>query len=205
MKNPGMTLVEVMFAVSILSIVLGALFAFSLGFGDTTQVQEIQATSHDEVRRALNILMPDIRQAVRSTINWDALPGEILQYRTAADVSGNGTAVDVNGRLELGPQRVVSRDTNDANGDGFTDTQLIVIGARGVQVLANNLSPDNERPDANGVFGPAQDSNGNGQLDCGIWFEPWGQGIRITIQTQGQTRQGQILRTTLQEVVIPRN
>ncbi len=74
------------------------------------------------------------------------------------------------------------------------------------RVLANYISPETEAPDAEGVFGPEQDTNGNGQLDRGVWFEPFGNGgIRITLQAQGETRRGQVVRTTLQEIVYPRN
>jgi len=205
MNTRGMTLLEMMFAVSIFTVVMAAIFGLSFSFGDTVEVQEIKATTNDEARRALQFIIPDLRQAVRSTINWDELPGERISYCVPEDISGNGLPVNVQGRLEIGPPRVISRDLEDVNGDGLRETQLIVQSAGRVQVLANDVSPDSEQPDAMGVFGPAQDLNGNGRLDRGIWFEPDGRGIRVTIQTQGVNRQGHILRTTLQETVVPRN
>ncbi len=201
----GMTLIEVMFALSILSIVMAVLFTFSMSFGDTAQLQHAKALGNDETRRALQALVPDLHQGVRSSINWGQLPGEMLSYSVPEDLDGNGTPVDAGRRLETSLPRIVTRDLDDINGDGLRETQLIAVNGRSVHVLANNLSPESEQPDENGVFGPAQDTNGNGEIDRGVWFESWGRGVRITIQTQGTTRKGHVIRTTLQEVVFPRN
>lgn len=205
MRNTGMTLLEVMFATAIFTVIMGTLFTLALGFGDTSDIQNIQATSNDEARKALDTLLTDLRQASRSSINWANLPGAALQYRVATDVDGNGTAVNVNGRIELGAVRTVGRDTNDVNHDGISSKQLILNTGTSVFVLANTISPDSEQLDANGVFGAAQDTNKNGFLDRGIWFEAQGRGLRITIQTQGVNRRNQIIRSTFQETVFPRN
>ena len=205
MNNRGMTMLEVMFAVSIFTIVMAVIFGMGIGFGDTAEVEFLKATATDEARRAMQSLIPDLRQAVRSSINWAELPGEVLMYSVAEDLDGNGTAVDQSGRLEVSAPRLVSRDTEDANGDLLSVAQLIVTQGETVRVLANNLSPDAEAPDAEGNFGTTEDTNNNGRLDQGIWFEPWERGLRVTIQTQGTTRRGHVLRTTVQEVVFPMN
>jgi len=201
----GMTLIEVMFATAIFTVVLGTLFAFSISFSDTAQVQEIKVIAQDEARRALQAIAPDLRQAVRTSINWTQLPGEQLAYSVATDLDGNGTAVDQDKRIEISLPRVIGRDLEDVNGDGLTSSQLIVTSSNGMQVLANNLAPESEQAAQDGTFGAAQDLNGNGQLDRGIWFEASGRGVSITVQTVGETRQGIALRTTLQETVYPRN
>lgn len=205
MGNRGMTLLEVMFSMAIFSVVMAAVYGLALSFGETYQMQAAQADANDEARRVLQRLVPDLRQAERMSINWAELPGETLRYRVALDLDGNGVAVDSSGNLETGDERVVRRDDNDSNGDTIANAQLLVERGENVTVLANTLSTDTEQPDENGVFGPDQDANGNGRLDRGIWFESWGQGLRITVQTQSQTRKGLVLRTTLQEIVYPRN
>lgn len=205
MSNRGMTLLEVMFAVAISTVVMGALFGFALSFGDTAQLQQAKATANDEARRALQALVPDLHQAARSSVNWAELPGEVLSYRVAADIDGNGAAVDEGGELELSAPRVISRDTQDINGDGKMLDQLVVASGGNVTVLANELSPESEQPDEAGNFGEAQDTNGNGRMDRGIWFEPWGRGLRVTIQTHGADRRGHDLSVTLQEIVYLRN
>lgn len=205
MRNAGMTLLEIMFAVAIFTVIMGTLFGMALSFSETATVQSEKATAHDEARRALQALVPDLHQAARMSINWAELPGELLTYRVAMDVDGNGSAVDANNRLELSPPRVIQRDLEDLNGDGLTVGQLIVVSNGAMRVLANNVSPESEQPNAEGVFGDAEDSNGNGIQDRGVWFEPWGRGLRVTIQTQGEDRRGRPLRVTLQEIVFPRN
>lgn len=204
--NYGMTLIEVMFSVAIFTVVMGIIMTFALGFGDTAQLQNVRATGNDEARRALQSIVPDLRQAIGSTINWDSLPGEMLSYRVPEDVDGNGLPVDMGGQLEMGAPRVIGRDLEDINYDGLRSAQLAVTSGDTFRVLANHLSPESESPGAEGVFGPEQDANGNGQLDRGVWFEPFGNGgILITVQAQGDTRRGHTIRTTLQEIVYPRN
>lgn len=95
MNTRGMTLLEMMFAVSIFTVVMAAIFGLSLSFGDTAEVQEIKAVTNDELRRAMQFMIPDLRQAVRSTINWDELPGERITYCVPEDISGNGLPVNV--------------------------------------------------------------------------------------------------------------
>jgi prepilin-type N-terminal cleavage/methylation domain-containing protein len=206
MRNRGMTLLEIMFASAIFTVVMTLLFGMAIGFGDTAEVQQLKLASQDEARAALLFLVPDLRQSISSTINWAQLPGPVLTYKVATDVDGNGTAVDGSGRIEMSAQRTVGRDTADVNHDGFSTNQLVVTCNGVTRVLANNLAPDSEHPDATGAFGAAQDTNGNGQMDCGVWFERMNNnGVRITLQTVGQMRRGQLVRTTIQEIVIPRN
>jgi type II secretory pathway pseudopilin PulG len=204
-NSAGMTLLEVMFAMTLLTMVMGTLFGIALSFSDTARVQEAQLTAHDEARRALLILVPDLRQAVSTSINWSDLPGEVLTYRVAADMNGNGTAVNQDVRLEMSEPRTIRRDLDDVNGDGLTANQLIAVTANGVRVLANHLSPESEQSNAQGGFGDAEDTNGNGRMDRGIWFEPWGGGLRVTLQTQGTDRQGHIIPFVLDAIVDPRN
>jgi prepilin-type N-terminal cleavage/methylation domain-containing protein len=204
-NNRGMTLLELMMAVAILTVVMGALFGISLSMTDTQQVQESKAVANDEARRALQQIIPDLRQAARSSINWADLPGQVVTYRVATDLNGNGVAVDAGGNIELSPERTIQRDVDDLTGDGFTETQLVLITGDTPRVIANNISPWNEQPDANGVFGPAQDLNGNGRLDRGFWVEPRDGGLEVSVQADVRTRRGHIMSATLTEFVVPRN
>jgi prepilin-type N-terminal cleavage/methylation domain-containing protein len=205
MKRNGMTLIEVMVAMSIFTAVMGVLLSFAIAFGDTAEVQGVQATGNDEARRAMGAIIPDLRQAFRSSIDWGQLPGDTIAYRVPTDLDGNGSAVDINGELELSLPHVIGRDTEDVNGDGFTVTQLAVTNGITMRVLANELVPESEQLGEDGVFDPADDLNGNGRLDRGVWFEVFGRGVRVTVQTQGTTRKGHVINTTLQELVFPRN
>ena len=205
----GMTLLEVMFAVALLTVVVGTLFTFTISFSDTSEVYEIKATGQDEGRRALQIIVRDLHQAVRSSVNWDQLPGQTITYRIPEDIDGNGIPVNVDGALETGAMRTIGRDTDDLNNDGLSTEQIIITNGTALRVLANYVSPDQETSGNDGIFDIADDINGNGQQDQGIFFEPFGNGVRVTIQVQGTTRRkgegGHVLRTTLQEVVGFRN
>jgi hypothetical protein len=66
-----------------------------------------------------------------------------IQFQRAEDVDGNGNSLDVNYNLELSQPFWITRDTNDANGDGQTLTQLVRLDQAGqvVEVIANHISP----------------------------------------------------------------
>jgi type II secretory pathway pseudopilin PulG len=197
-----MTLLEVMVAVTILVIVMGTLFQLAVGLGDTAQIQEIKMTSGDEARKAMIYITRDLRQAAAGTMV--GAPGATIAYRVATDLDGNGVAVDVGGTLELGNLHTIRRDNEDLNEDGVTDDQLIVTDGDAVQVLANDLLEDEDKNE-NGVLDPGEDANLNGVLDRGVWFERSGNAVRVTIQTQGRSRQGHLLTSRLSETVLPRN
>jgi len=205
MNNRGMTLLEVMMALAIMTLVVGAIFGISLSLSDTAIVQNVKVSNTDEARRALQVVVPLLRQASSQSINWAELPGQSITFRGAADVSGNGTAVDLAGNLELGPERRIGRDVDDLNGDGLTVEQLVLVEGETVRVLANNLSPLSEIANAAGGVDAANDVNNNGRLDRGFWVEPAPGGLRIFIQTEGETRLGQVIATRISEFVAIRN
>jgi len=202
MNRKGMTLIEVMMAVSILTVVLGALFTMSTSLTDTAQVQQGLANAHDQARKGLQIIVKDLRQA--ANFSFTHMPAQAILYRVAYDEDGNGTAVDVGGNLELSTPRILFRDYIDLNQDGILQDQLIMIGGNSIRVLAKNLAPD-EDVNFDGVLNPGEDLNGNGRLDHGIWFERSGSGIRVTIDVQWTSRRGRPLIASLSEVVVPRN
>jgi len=184
----GFTLLEMMFAMGILTVVMGVLFTLSIGIGDTAKLQDVKVVNNDESRRALIAVVPRLRQAQRTSVNWADLPGDVLSFRMAADVSGNGLAVNVSGNLEVGDLVTIRRDVDDLNGDGRTTEQLIMITGDGPPtVLANNLAP------------------GEGEAEAGFWAEQQAGGILLTIRTEGETRRGTLIRQQFTEFVSPRN
>ncbi len=206
MKTKGMTLLEVMFATAIMTVVMTALYGMALGLADTARVQEATTTAHDEARRGLLVISKELRQAAGFSLS--GLPEAELSYRVATDVNGNGLAVDASAKLELSAARILTRDFEDMNGDGRSEDQLILIDGEVVRVLANGLMED-EDLNGTGWLDEGEDTNNNWRLDRGIWFEKWfggsGNAIRINIQTAGTSRQGHILTASLSEVIIPRN
>jgi len=198
----GMTLIEITMTVGLMVIVMGALFSLSLGISDTVQNYSATATATDEARRALTILVPRLSQASRQTVNWNELPGSVLRFRMPADLDGNGSCVDVAGNLELGDVVTIQRDTQDANGDGLTDNQLVMIQGNNVTVLANHLfnPPESANPD-----GSFNDTNGNGRLDRGFFVTAQNNTLQIFIDTFGESRRGHQFVINVDERVTPRN
>lgn len=197
-SQSGVTLLEMMFSVAILTAVMGVLFSLSLGIGDTARVQNVKATSNDEARRALLAVVPRLRQAQFTSVNTDEMPGDVLTFNMAADIDGNGSAVNVSGNLEVGTLVTIQRDSADANGDGVDASQLVMIQGNTVTVLANNLSPD-------AGPAPAEDGAEPGANTAGFWVEEQAGGVLLTIRTQGTSRQGHVIRQQFTELVNPRN
>lgn len=198
----GMTLLEVMIAVAILTVVMGILFGLATAIGDTAAVQESQTAAYDEARKGMLLMVRDLRQA--SALSLSGMPGATVTYQVAMDLDGNGVGVDVGGDLELSPARTIERDVDDLNADGLTETQLVLSSGDTCMVLANNVAED-EDLNQNGTLDTGEDANGNGQLDRGIWFESSGNAVEVTVQTFGRTRRGHLLLTSLRSTVYPRN
>ena len=206
MRRNGFTLLELTVSMAVLTMVMGVLFALTTGLAQSTKLQQAKITADDDARNAMMFLVRDIRQASSSTIPPDTMPGSVLFYQVADDIDGNGTAVNIAGALELSPVRTLTRDLADLNGDGLTETQLVMVeGAAVARVVANSLLPD-EDINNNGVLDPGEDANSNGILERGLWFEQAGRGIRITVQTQKLADpRGLQLSSSLIETVVPRN
>lgn len=197
-SRSGFTLLEAMFSTAILTVVMGVLFSLSIGIGDTARIQEIKATANDEARRALLAVVPRLRQAQGTSVNTDAMPGDVLSFNMAADMDGNGSAVNVGGNLEVSSLVTIQRDTDDVNEDGVGAAQLIMLQGDVITVLANSLSPD-------AAPAPAADGEEPAPNTAGFWVEEQAGGVLITIRTQGTSRQGQVIRQQFTELVNPRN
>lgn len=197
-----MTLIELMMTVGLMTIVMGALFTLSISLNDTVQNYNATITATDEARRALQILIPRLSHSSRQTINWDELPGDVLRFRMPMDLDGNGTCVDVNGNIELGDIVTIRRDTQDVNGDGLRDNQLVMIQGNNVAVLANHLFNPPEVGNPDGTF---NDTNGNGRLDRGFFVTGQNNEIQIFIDTMVQSRRGHQFVINVNERVVPRN
>jgi hypothetical protein len=223
-------MIEMMFALAIFSLVMLMLLTLSLSMGSAARFQDAKIQTQDDARTGMMILIRDVRQSARTSINWASLPNNTIRYRVAEDVDGNGLAVDADNNLETGPLITVGVDTTDLNGDGETTSQLIWTDGATTQVLANGLVDTtedlngNNRLDAsedvngNGVLDPGEDTdgdgvldgdedvNGNGRLDQGFLVRPVGTGLLFTIQTQRPTdTAGTNVTTAFSEFIVPRN
>jgi prepilin-type N-terminal cleavage/methylation domain-containing protein len=193
MLDRGFTLIEMMLSLAVMAIVTGVLAGLSLGIGRTASTQRATITATEEARRAMETLVARVRAASVLTVNTASLPGDVLRFRPATDINGNGTAVDVNGRLELGPQVTVQPDTADVNADGITVRQLVMTQGNTTRVLCNTLPPDSAKK-TNGV-----------PLVPGFWVAARNGGLDITIQAEARDNRGRPFRVALTEFVAARN
>ena len=192
MNRHGMTLLEVTVATTIMVFIMGVLFAMSRSIGETTRLQNSKITASDEARKGMMFLVKELRQASRQSIQWGELPSNSLSYQIATDVDGNGLAVDVSGNLELSGMRTIGPDVEDANNDGMTTTQLILIDGTTTRVIANSLR--------------VPSANSGGVPEDGILFTQTGNGVLVAIQTESQSgAQGHSIYSTMSELVVPRN
>jgi hypothetical protein len=167
--------------------------------------EEARIETQDNVRGGMQLLMRELRQSGQVSVGWGTLPAETLTYRRAEDLDGNGTPTDVGGYLELGALLTIQRDTADANGDGVTNTQLIITDGATARVVANGLLL-NEDANNNGVLDAGEDGNNNGVLERGVWFERVGNSIQITLQAQETPGpRNSPVTSDLIEIVTPRN
>lgn len=201
-RRAGMTMLELMVTVAVLTVVMGALFGMLGNVTKFVNLEQAKANSRDEARKALSIVTRDLRQAQKMSVS--TLPAATISYKVATDGDGNGVAVNVQGRIELSGTRTIMRDTQDLNRDGQTSRQLIMTNGTSVQVLANNVPP-NEDANLNATLDTGEDANNNGILDLGVWFEPDGRGVRITVQSESQYGPTQKITMGLTETVVPRN
>ncbi len=207
-RNAGFTLIEVTIASSMLMVVLGMLYSAAFSMMKSTRVQDSMVMLNQEARRAMDVIVNNLRCAQSSTLvtqdaggNWVALtantPVTNLRYQRVADMNGNGNALDANMNVEVTQQFRFIRDTNDANTDGLTTTQLVRLNAAGgvQEVVANHISP--VVVTANTYSAP------NG----GVWFTSLGGGrIQVTLVLRHRadvTLPMMVVR--LDQIVAPRN
>lgn len=199
--NNGFTLLEMMIAVAVFTVVMGALYSLAFAMGRTHRVQDAKFGAVQEARRGLILMIPELLQASRQTIvlgeNDDDI-GSLLSYQIPEDLDGNGTAVNANNNLEVGGVRTIQ--VND-------DAQLVLTDANGnTTVLANNLNPGNELGSGN-LFQWTldDDTNGNGRQDLGFAVSRQGNRYLVEIGTLVTTSDGFEAVSEIQQFVSPRN
>jgi prepilin-type N-terminal cleavage/methylation domain-containing protein len=200
-EKAGFTLFELMVALA-LAGVLGGILAgveikthrFSTWF---TQMTDMRAQS----RNAFETVQRELRQAALTSVSQ--LPAQSITYQVAADIDGNGTALDKNGAIELSPPRTICRDTEDKNGNGRKESELVLLADNQVRILAANVALDEDQ-NSNGTLDTGEDRNDNGKLDKGLLFERNGDSIIINVQTVKDDK-GRGAMAEVQATVTPRN
>lgn len=156
MRHGGYTLIEVMIVMVVLTTTSLGLYNINLAMTRSSVSYEQLTTLHDEGRLSLQHIERRLRMAEGSGVMandlaseaWSALGIDAktrLQFQMAADMDGNGYAINQDYSLSLSDPIVCGADSDDANGDGLTDTQLVVFDASGAvtKVLSNHLASSN--------------------------------------------------------------
>lgn len=192
MRRDGFTLIEVLTASTLLIAALGMIWQAWMMANTTTDVlgRKLDATTASV--GAMTTLERELRLASFSQLS--PLPSATIRYRIPEDVDGNGLPVDASGQPEYGTERVITRDLEDANHDGISEKQLVLITGDRVAVLTNELLPDE-----------SEDKNGNGHLDHGIWFEAEGRGVQIHLNIAMKSARKLNLPGQVAQLVTPRN
>jgi prepilin-type N-terminal cleavage/methylation domain-containing protein len=200
-KNSGFTLLEMMIAVAVFTVVMGAMYSLAFAMGRTSRVQDAKFQATQEARRALIFMIPELLQASRQTIEIgedDGDTGNIISYQIPEDIDGNGVAVNVNGDLEVSGVRTLQVNEK---------SQLVLTDSDGNDtVLANNLNPGNEIGTGELLqWTPDDDANGNGRQDLGFLVTRQGNRLLVEVGTLVTTSDGFEAVSEIQQFVTPRN
>ncbi|MBX3178106.1 MAG: prepilin-type N-terminal cleavage/methylation domain-containing protein [Candidatus Hydrogenedentes bacterium] len=190
MRRSGFTLIEMLAAISLLTAALGMIWGAWLQASATADVLERKTDATDRAVHAMARISRELRAASRASLS--ALPAAEIAYRIPEDLDANGLPIDADGMPEWSGPRRIGRDYNDANGDGFTASQLILEHPGGVDVIANGL-PAAEPPGVSPSGNP------------GIWFEARDGGILVQLEVVCLTRRAREVPARVAQFIALRN
>lgn len=151
-RDAGFTLIELTVVLSIMLVLLGALYAIGTGMLRAARSQDSFIMIRQESRIAMQNIVNNLRAAQFASIQTNGPlglaplgpgPTANLQYRRIMDTNGNAIALNQDMSVGLSQPFTYALDLNDANGDGVAGTQLVQLRQDGTvaSVLANHISP----------------------------------------------------------------
>jgi hypothetical protein len=209
-RSTGVTLVELMIAAALLVVAFGTIYVVAQATFASTAFHDTEIAAQDEARSALQSIVTEMREARRTSLLGQTLPGNRLTFRVPGDADANGVPLDISGYLESIGTVTYERDWEDLNGDRETATQLVRVRRDGmgivtnVAVLANDVMAD-EDVNGNGILDPGEDLNGSRTLERGIWFERTGSLLSVTVDSQKIAGEGRRVWASVTASVFPRN
>ena len=209
-RSAGMTLIEVLLGVVIMSMLLGALGVVTVR-GSSASRSSMSASELDsEARRLLDAISTELIQAGRLGLAPEPLApwgSPELAYQRNVGFAANNVVWGSTERIRFEYEPSEADDGADNNGNGLVDEGLIVwtrdpgLVSQRNRVLGRWVREYLEGEVPNGV-----DDNGNGLLDeRGLSFEVQGDVLTIRLSLERADAEGRLLTRTVQTSVNIRN
>jgi prepilin-type N-terminal cleavage/methylation domain-containing protein len=208
----GHTLVEVLVAVVVLAIAIGAAALVGLRSEDAIRTESVRLTLDGQARQVTARLLAELRGSSAGSVSglvespeWD----DLLQFEQVASISPTSGQIDWStARVELRYEAGEVDDGIDNNGNGLVDEGRVVLirdpgGPDEIEATLTHWVAEyleGETP-LN-----ALDDNGNGLVDeRGLVFERAGNTIRIHLTLQRLDADGRLVTSTAETSVLLRN
>ena len=209
-RQSGFTLVELVLATVLLTIVLGSLTFFgrqsALALRTSTTQAELDQLLNGTLVRIARELLPSGLGVITPDASAPA-GAAVIDYRKSAGV--------VSGALVWGPPHRIGfeleagelDDGLDNNANGLVDEGVVVLTIDpGVPGERRTVLCHGVRALAPGELANGGDDDGDGLVDeRGLFFERVGPTLRVSLTLVGRDPQGRQLERTLDTLIQPRN
>jgi prepilin-type N-terminal cleavage/methylation domain-containing protein len=207
----GFTLLELVIATALLSLVLGAVGLVQMRARDASRAGMGREQVETHCRRTLDRVAEELQGVGHSLLFPDpstSLGTGSITYQHPTGLSGLGVVTwDTPSSLALQLEPAETDNGIDDDGDGLVDERRLVltqnVGAPNAvsTVLCGGIAELGEGETANGL-----DDNGNGVIDeAGFNVRKVGDLLTIRLTVQGLCGEGQIATTALQTSVVLHN
>ncbi len=208
----GFTLLELVIAAALLSLVIGAAGLVQMRARDASRTGMGREEVESRGRRTLDRVVQELQGVARNLLFPDPstnLGASSLTYQHPTGISNLGVVLPPDTQTSLVLQLEPGETNNglDDDGDGLVDEQRLVltqnVGGPGTisTVLCTGIAELGDGEVANGL-----DDNGNGIVDeAGFNIRKVGDLLTVRLTVQGPCGEGQIATSALQTSVVLHN
>jgi prepilin-type N-terminal cleavage/methylation domain-containing protein len=207
----GFTLLELVIATALLSLVLGAVGLVQMRAADASRAGMAREQIETQCRRALNRVADELQGVGHNMLFPDPssnLGATSLTYQHPIAVSNTGIVTwDSPSTIALQLEPGETDNGLDDNGDGLVDERRLVLTRNAgspnavTTVLCSGVPEMGEGETANGL-----DDNGNGVVDeAGFNVRRVGDLLTVRLAVQGRGKDGELITTALQTSVVLHN
>lgn len=209
-KRSGLSMVELMIAMTTMAVVLGAVALAALQGNNAFQTGHTVSTLEAQGQRALDRIVEELREAGRTGLVPDPQPpfgSATLDYQNNLGWGGAAIVWDTPTRMAFELMAGELDDGIDNNGNGLIDEGSVVWrrdpGQPGEQrvVFCNYV-----REYLAGELPNGLDDNGNGLIDeLGLSFSANGDTITVRLTLERLDEEGHLITRTVETAVTLRN